>query len=185
MIVDSWHIHTYAGQLEITKNIQVKTTVSSVLLSRDISVAWPESSRHCMGLPAKHTCLQNLDSLNLHRMWTFMTKFISATHDRGLKSYNQNSKFLKGRENHLLPQCTRRENLSNEVDIFGLRVHPRIVELDDVFMLQGFEQVDFWVKALKILWTLQDILHFDLIPGDFYTVHFIKSSVAARELRAK
>lgn len=96
------------------------------------------------------------------------------------------SKVLKTRrEIHLLPQGTRRENLSDEIDIFGLRVHPRIVELDDVFMLQGFEQVDFWVKALKILWTLQDILHFDLIPGHFYAVHFIKSSVAARKLRAK
>lgn len=51
-------------------------------------------------------------------------------------------------------------------------------------MLQCLQQVYFRIQALKILRTLQHILYFDLIPRHFNPIHFIKSPVAAKELRA-
>lgn len=78
---------------------------------------------------------------------------------------------------HLLFECARGEHLSNKVDVPVGDVHPRDVELHDVLVLEGFEQVDLTIQPLKVIWALEEVIELHLVPSHLNPLILIKSPI--------
>lgn len=81
------------------------------------------------------------------------------------------------KERNVLPETPRSEKLSNDVNSLVLIIDPRVVEPDDITVLQRFQKTHFRVEPLQGVRRLQDIIYSDLIPRDLNPINFIEGLV--------
>lgn len=78
-----------------------------------------------------------------------------------------------------LPQTPGGEQLGDHVDSGGGIIDPIIVQLDNIVVLEGLEQVNLRVQLLQLLRRLHNVLRADPVPRNLNSVHFVKRFVPA------
>lgn len=84
----------------------------------------------------------------------------------------------------LLPQCSWGEHLRYKIEVPLWCINPGSIELHDVLMFKGLEEVNLTVQSLKILGTLKEIIEFHLIPSNFNPLILVKRLITVTDVQA-